>query len=188
MGESNVTLMEDKQQMQIFMRKLLQDVQALDYMLREQWFEKGIVRMGAEQEMALVDKETLRPALVNMQAMESLDHYPWADTELAKFNLETNLTPRELKGKCFSDMAAENLEYLGVISNALVPLNAQIVLTGILPTVRKHDMVLENLTPRPRYRALMEAIDRQLVGGGFDLRLVGIDELRLKHDSPLLEQ
>jgi CBS domain-containing protein len=187
MGESNVTLMDDKLQMQIFMRKLLQDVQALEHMLKEGWFETGIVRIGAEQEMALVDNVTLRPALVNMQAMESLKHYPWADTELAQFNLETNLTPRQLHGKCFSEMAAENAKYLSIIANVLKPLNTQIVLTGILPTVRKHDMIMQNLTPKPRYKALMESINRQLVGSDYELRLVGIDELRLKHDSPLLE-
>ncbi len=187
MGESKVTLMEDKAQMQLFMHKLLQDVQALEYMLYAGWFETDIVRMGAEQEMALVDCETFKPAFVNMQAMETLKQYPWIDTELAQFNLETNLSPRELKGRCLSEMAAEDLEYLQIINDALVPLNARVVLTGILPTARKHDMVMQNLTPKPRYRALMEAIDRQLEDKNFELRLVGIDELRLKHDSPLLE-
>jgi CBS domain-containing protein len=33
----------------------------------------------------------------------------------------------------------------------------------------------------------MEAINEQLIGGSYELRLHGIDELRLKHDSPLLE-
>src|SRR5690606_29836997 len=141
MGENRVTLMEDKAQMQAFMRTLLQDVQAFDYMLRNNWFETDIVRIGAEQEMALVDRDTLRPALVNMQAMEQLSHYPWADTELAQFNLETNLTPRELTGSCFSDLARENQEYLNIIDSVLQPLNARILLTGIMPTVRKHDMV-----------------------------------------------
>jgi CBS domain-containing protein/gamma-glutamylcysteine synthetase len=119
--------------------------------------------------------------------MESLKQYPWVDTELARFNLETNLTPRELKGTCLSEMESENRNYLGIINDVLRPLNAQVLLTGILPTVRKHDMGMHNLTPKPRYKALMEAIDRQLVGAGYEFRLVGIDELRLTHDSPLLE-
>ena len=29
------------------------------------------------------------------------DEYSWVETELAKFNLEINLDPRELKGNCF---------------------------------------------------------------------------------------
>lgn len=187
MGENRVSLIEDKVQMQGFMRKLLQDVQALDYMLQNDWFESDITRIGAEQEMALVNKETLKPAFVNMAAMESLGQYPWADTELAQFNLETNLTPREFTTTCLSDMEAENREYLAIIEEVLKPLGAAIVLTGILPTTRKRDMAMNNLTPKPRYKALMEAIDRQLIGANYELRLVGIDELRLTHDSPLLE-
>jgi CBS domain-containing protein/gamma-glutamylcysteine synthetase len=187
MGENRVNLIEDKAQMQVFMRKLLQDVQAFEQMLEKGWFEYDITRIGAEQEIALVDAETFKPAFVNMEAMESLAQYPWVDTELAKFNLETGFIPRELKNSCLADMEAENREYLGIIEDVLKPLNARYVLTGILPTVRKHDMGMHNLTPKPRYRALMEAIERQLHGSEFELRLVGIDELRLKHDSPLLE-
>jgi len=187
MGENKVNLIEDKAQMQAFMRKLLQDVQALEHMLQNGWFETDIVRIGAEQEIALVDRETFKPALVNMAAMETLKQYPWADTELAKFNLETNFTPRELKGSCLTDMESENRLYLTIIDDVLRKLNARIVLTGILPTARKHDLGMQNLTPKPRYKALMEAIDRQLVGANYELRLVGIDELRLTHDSPLLE-
>lgn len=187
MGENRVTLMEDKGQMQAFMRKLLQDVQAFEYMLQNNWFETDIMRIGAEQEIALVDCDTFKPAFVNMEAMENLKQYPWADTELAKFNLETGFIPREFTGSCLADMEADNRNYLAIIDEVLKPLNARCVLTGILPTVRKHDMGMDNLTPKPRYKALMEAIDRQLVGANYELRLVGIDELRLIHDSPLLE-
>ena len=152
MGVDSVNLIEDKAQMQIFMRKLLQDVQAFEQMLEKGWFESDITRIGAEQEIALVDRETFKPAFVNMEAMESLKQYPWADTELAKFNLETGFIPRELKNSCLAEMEAENREYLRIIDEALKPLNARYVLTGILPTVRKHDMGMHNLTPKPRYK------------------------------------
>jgi CBS domain-containing protein/gamma-glutamylcysteine synthetase len=46
---------------------------------------------------------------------------------------------------------------------------------------------MENLTPKKRYKALMEAINRQLIGNAYELKIVGIDELLLKHNSPLLE-
>jgi len=35
-------------QMQQFIQHLLADVQALEHMIQEDWFEKDIVRMGAE--------------------------------------------------------------------------------------------------------------------------------------------
>jgi len=46
---------------------------------------------------------------------------------------------------------------------------------------------MSNLTPKQRYFALMEAINQQMVGSTYELNLVGIDELNIKHDSPLLE-
>ncbi len=173
--------------MRTFMRHLLQDVQVLEQMLEGDWFETDIVRIGAEQEMALVHRETFKPAPVNMEAMKSLGHYPWADTELARFNLETNLTPRELTGDCFARLAEENTEHLSIINQVLAGLDARVILCGILPTIRKHDMDMHNLTPKPRYQALMQAIAAQMPGGQFELRLVGVDELHLKHNSPLIE-
>jgi len=48
-------------------------------------------------------------------------------------------------------------------------------------------LVYENLTDIPRYRALMEAINEQRAGDFYELRLSGIDELLVKHDTPMLE-
>lgn len=169
------------------MRSLLDDVQAFEYMLANDWFESDIVRIGAEQEMCLVHNKTFKPATINMEVLEHLTQYPWCVTELAKFNLETNLSPREFVGTCLSDMEAENLEYLAIIQKVLDGFDASICLTGILPTLRKHDLEMHNLTPKDRYFALMAAIQKHLLGTSFELRVEGVDELLVKHDSPLLE-
>ncbi|PSR12133.1 MAG: CBS domain-containing protein [Bacteroidetes bacterium] len=187
MGEQLVKLAEDKQSMQNFVRHLFKDVRALEYMLRNDWFETDTIRIGAEQEMCLVDLDTYKPANIGPEVLAKLSKYPWADAELARFNLETNLTPREFKGTCLSQMEAENREHQRIIREQARKMGAGVVLTGILPTLRKFDLDMSNLTPRPRYFALMEAINRQLIGNAYELRLSGIDELLVKHDSPLLE-
>jgi len=187
MGEQRVSKVNDQKAMQKFVKSLLRDVQALEHMLENDWFEAGITRIGAEQEMVLVSKKDKKPALIAMEALEAMKNYEWVETELAKFNLETNLTPRELKGGCLSQMHKENAGNLNKIQKVLDKMDTDIVLTGILPTLRKFDLELENLTPKKRYKALMEAINEQLIGNSYELRLVGIDELLLKHDSPLLE-
>jgi CBS domain-containing protein len=173
--------------MQHFVRSLLDDVKAFEYMLQNDWFESDIVRIGAEQEMCLVDNKTMKPATINTQVLEHLTEYPWCVTELAKFNLETNLSPREFTGTCLSDLEAENLHYLSIIQKVLNQFDASIILTGILPTLRKHDLEMHNLTPKDRYFALMGAIQKHLLGSSFELRVEGVDELLVKHDSPLLE-
>ncbi|MEY4903641.1 MAG: hypothetical protein RLZZ292_1456 [Bacteroidota bacterium] len=187
MGEQKVMVVKEQAQMHQFVSHLLKDVQALEYMLENQWFEEGITRIGAEQEMCLVYNKTLKPAPINMEIMAKLKGCDWCVTELAKFNLEANLTPRVFTGKCLSDMEAENNEYLRIIQQKLNGYDAKIILTGILPTLRKFDLEMHNLTPKDRYQALMAAIDSQLLGDSYELRLSGIDELSIKHDSPLLE-
>jgi len=187
MGEQKVSLLTDQAQMHRFVRFLLDDVQSLQYMIENDWFETGITRIGAEQEMCLVDAKTFKPAPIAMEALDTMKNYPWVETELARFNLETNMTPRELKGKCFSDMEKENLGNLNKIRKKLDKLEAKLILTGILPTLRKPHLGMHNLTPKKRYYALMEAINNQLIGNAYELRLTGIDELLVQHDSPLLE-
>ena len=187
MGEQKVSLVSDRQQMQKFVKSLLADVDALDYMIKNDWFEKGVTRIGAEQEMVMVYKKTFKPACVAMEALDKLAEHPWVETELAKFNLETNINPQLFEGKCFSELEKENAFKLEVIQKSLDELDAYLVLTGILPTLRKHHLEMDNLTPKKRYKALMEAIDRQLLGSAYELRITGIDELLLKHSSPLLE-
>jgi len=187
MGEQKVSLLQDEAQMQNFVRLLLNDVRALEYMLENDWFETGITRIGAEQEMAMVHSKTLKPACIAVEALEKMKKWDWVETELARFNLETNLTPREFKGKCLSLLEKENSDKLNKIQKTLNKMGADLILTGILPTLNKDDLDFHNLTPKKRYFALMESMKQQLIGNNFELRLTGIDELLVRHDSPLLE-
>ncbi len=187
MGEQRVSLLKDDKQMQKFVKSLLADVRALEYMLENNLFENDITRIGAEQEMVLVHKDSYKPADLAMEALEKMKDLPWVETELAKFNLETNLDPRKLNNDCFSALHEENSSKLNKIQEVLDSMNLSLVLTGILPTLRKYHLSMDYLTPKKRYFALMESINRQLIGPSYELKLSGIDELNLKHDSPLLE-
>lgn len=183
MGEERVKTMGGTE-MQNFMRNLLTDVRALEFMLNNDWFETGIKRIGAEQEMCLIDRYA-KPALVNMAMMENLSP-PWLTTELGQFNLECNMTPHEFEGAAFELMEKELVGYLKEINKEAAKHKVDVFLTGILPTLKKSDLRWENLTPKPRYKALMQAL-MDLRGSDYEVRLDGIDELILKHDSPLLE-
>lgn len=185
MGEQRVSLLKDEKQMQNFVRHLLKDVQALEYMLKHDWFESGITRIGAEQEMCLIDKN-FKPTLKAMQTLELMKEHKWVETELAQFNLECNLSPRVFEGDCLKLMEAELKDYLNKIRQTTQTLDTEILLTGILPTLRKSDLALTNLTPKKRYHALMKAL-RDLRGDDYQLRIEGIDELLIRHESPLLE-
>jgi len=187
MGEQRVSKLSNRRKMHSFTRSLLRDIRALEEMLAKDMFDNSVTRIGAEQEMVMIDNQSYKPACIAVEALKLMENHPWVETELAKFNLETNLIPRELKGSCFSLLEKENSKNLRLIQKQLDKLDASYVLTGILPTLRKYHMTLANLTPKKRYHALMESIKEQQLGQAFELRLVGIDELLVKHDSPMLE-
>lgn len=167
-----------------FTRALLRDLHAMERLLAEDKIESGIRRFGAEQEMFLVD-EAWRPAPVAVDVLEDLDDEIFT-TELARFNLEANMSPRVLEGTCFSDMLAEIDELVGRVRNMARRRNCEVVLTGILPTLTKADLSLDNITPKARYHALNQAM-RKASGGAFKLRMRGTDELIIEHDSVMLE-
>src|SRR5690625_4993135 len=78
-------------------------------------------------------------------------------TELAKFNLEVNLDPLEFTGDCLSRLEDNILIELDLIRESIREFEGDIVLTGILPTIRKSDLDIGNLTPLSRYKALCDA-------------------------------
>lgn len=184
MGDQNVKLASEDRQLQRFMQLLLRDVQALEQMLDGDMFESGITRIGAEQEMCLIDKH-FRPAPASMEVLEKANN-PMHTLELARFNYEVNLEPLEFTGTCLSDLEHNILNKLEGVRSVANQIGVDILLAGIAPTIRKIDVDMDNITPVDRYRALMKAINK-LRGGVYELRLRGIDELIFKTDSPLLE-
>lgn len=184
MGEERVTLARTKEEVQNFMKHVLRDLRALERMLEEDWFETDIIRIGAEQELCLIDRNA-KPMTKAMEAMEALGEGNYT-TELAKFNLEVNLDPIEFTGNCLSEMENNLQREVEYVRNTVQQLGGDILLTGIIPTVRKSDVAIENLTPLPRYKALCESIDN-MRGKEYELRIQGMDELLMKFDTPLLE-
>lgn len=184
MGTQELNPAADAEQRRAFMRSLLRDLQALELMLDEDRFETGIRRIGAEQEVVLVD-HSWHPAPVNQQILEALgdDHYT---TELARFNIEFNLDPIEMGGRCLAQLEAQITGLLERLREVAARFDAEPLLTGILPSLAKDDLHLGNMTPVPRYRALNEALTR-LRGGPAKLSLKGVDELSVTHDSIMLE-
>ena len=103
---------------------------------------------------------------------------PRLTTEIAKFNLEANLTPVTLAGRCFRTLENELNALLDTVRNAASANNADVLLAGILPTLEKSDLGLENITPASRYYQLNHSISR-LRGGPFSIHIKGLDELQI---------
>lgn len=184
MGSKDVHLAVDQEELRVFTQALLRDVRALERMLDTGLIESGIRRIGLEQEMFLVD-EFHRPAPVAVEALERIED-PRVTSEIGRFNLECNSDPLLFGGDCLRRMDEEISRLIDVVRDAVNGLGARPVLTGILPTLRKSDLTLDNMVPATRYYALNEALTR-LRGGPYVVYIKGTDELRLTHDSVMLE-
>lgn len=187
MGEQRVKLAKTNEQVQNFMKNVLKDLRALKKMLDEDWFETDTIRIGAEQELCLIDQNA-KPFFDAGKVLEALggdsEHFT---TEFAKFNLEVNVNPPlEFKGDALSKMEHNLQKRVAQVRGAAAEFGAEVLLTGILPTIRKADVSMDSLTPIPRYKALCEAIDN-LRGKEYELRIQGMDELLMKFDTPMLE-
>ena len=139
-------------------RWMLRDLQAMQLMLRDGRFETGITRIGAEQEMFIVDG-SWQPAAGAMRLLAELAGHPYT-TEVGAFNLELNLDPQELSDDCFSRMHLQLDSMLDLGRVAAGTAGLQIVLCGTLPTLRKRDLTMANMVQNPRYLALNDALDR----------------------------
>ena len=167
-----------------FVKALLEDVRALEEMLATDVFSREQRHIGAEQEMFLVGRD-MQPAPIALEVMKTANDSRLA-TELARFNLEANLTPQVFGGGCLSALEAELDETLALTRTAARECGADILLTGILPTLRKADLGLDNMTPNPRYAALNREMTR-LRDGDFHIVIGGIDELETTHGNVMLE-
>ena len=184
MGEHNVEQQVDEMKAQTFMKALLEDLRALAYMLEHGLVESGVRRIGAEQEMFLIDRY-LRPAPVSLDVLKQANDSRLT-TEIARFNLEANLTPLELSGNCFTRMEEELEEVIELARASAATQNADILLAGILPTLQKSDLTLDNLAPVTRYHELNRGVIR-MRGGPLSIHIKGLDELQLTHDNIMME-
>lgn len=167
-----------------FTQALLREIRALERMLAEGMVESGVRRVGAEQELILVDRRR-RVAPVALDVLAGLEDDRFT-TELARFNIEVNIPPVEVTPTFLSALEHALDEHVLQVRAAAKQAGAEVVLTGILPCLNQRDLSLENMTPRDRYRRLNEATMAQ-AEGRILLHIMGTDELRVEHDSVMLE-
>lgn len=168
-----------------YMHALLSELRALERMVKGGAFERGVSRIGAEQEMFLVDS-AFQPTGAAMKLLEKLNEPTRYTTELGAFNLEMNAASQPFTGAGLAVLEAELHELYGKVRSAGASMGVTPVLAGTLPTIQKTDLGLENMVPKPRYQALNRAMQRAR-GEHFDFSIRGVDELVVKHDSVMVE-
>ncbi len=175
----------DAERQREFMGAILADLRALERMIKEKRFDAGVRRIGAEQEMFLIDDQW-RPARGVLQVLDKLRGDPHYTTELGQFQIEANCDPQELSGDGLSRMHRQLDDLVDRANAAAGEVGMRAVLMGVLPTMRKSDLGLDNMTPSARYMHLNKVITA-LRGGRFEFSIKGLDELIVDHDSVMLE-
>lgn len=184
MGIQDVSRSENAAQIRRFTRHIMQDMRALEHMLEKDMFETDIQRVGAEQELFLVDRNA-QPAPLAEEVL-ALAEDPRVVNELTRFNLEINLDPLEFTNTCFSTMEADLNRLIEAVRVLCGKLDTELVLTGILPTIHAWDLRLENMAPKQRYYTLNDTI-MSLKGGLAQYHIRGVDELFFQHDNIMVE-
>ncbi len=172
------------------------DFQRFDSCLREEtaqladWFRTEQFNMqsgvgGFEIEAWLVDHNG-KPAPLNQVFLERLDE-PLVVPELSSFNIELNIPQLPLYGTFLRQMN-NNLEDLWKrCQRTATELDVKVMLIGILPTISIHDLTLEHMSCRKRFRAINEQIFLRRHGRPIQLDIHGTETLQLTHPNVMLE-
>ncbi len=184
MGRQDIAPALEPTAIRAFTKALLSDLRALERIVDTGMIESGVRRFGMEQEVFFIDS-AWRPNPIADRVLARLDD-PRFTTELAQFNAEINLDPLVLEGSALTQMQSQLEELLIALREAARAEAGDVVLTGILPSLSKSDLSLDNITPRPRYYALNEAVIR-MRNGPVRLMIEGTDELHIEHESVMLE-
>ena len=168
-----------------FHQRLTTETHLLGEMLRDGKLEKSDPVGGYELEAWLIDASG-NPAPQNVQFLQTLAD-PDVVAELATFNVELNGPPEALTAHALSRMQ-QSLEtnWLNCMRTA-ESMGLQLLVSGILPTIRRGDLSLENMSQLKRYVALNQQILRLRGDKPIDLHIEGNEILSLRHDDVMLE-
>lgn len=174
----------NKKELHHFLNALLEDIKVLERMIEKGLIESDVKRIGAEQELSLVD-QFYRTSAKAPQILNKLDN-PRFKAELAGFNIEINLPPLLFTDNCLSKYETLLNDDLNEIRKVSREFGSDLVITGILPSIRKSDLSEKNLSPEGRYQSLNQSLTA-LRGEPYQIRIEGTDQLITKHGSNMIE-
>ncbi|MGW4460571.1 glutamate--cysteine ligase [Micromonospora sp. NPDC004704] len=149
-------------------------------MLRESRFDVDRPLTGMEIELNLVDDYSM-PAMRNAEVLTAVAD-PQFQTELGQFNVEINVAPRQLAGTGTADFESDVRASLNSANLKARTVDTQLVMIGILPTLRSDHLTVEALSANPRYTLLNEQIFAAR-GENVAIRIAGVERLETTADT-----
>jgi len=155
-----------REQRQHYREKVRVGLDVFEQMLAHSRFEFEKPMTGMEIELNLVDTDYL-PKMDNAEVLTAIED-PDYQTELARFNIEFNVSPRELAGRAGLDLEADLRASLNEAERRCAEVGSHIVMIGILPTVMPEHFDGDWMSANTRYQALNDAV---LAARGEDIYL-----------------
>lgn len=168
-----------------FRQRLNEETALLSKYFQKDMFCREHCKGGFEIEACLVDPDML-PAARNVEYIKKLNN-PMVVPELALFNVELNSSPQKLSGHALESMFQELDRNLNICKEVADTMAIQLVMTGILPTIRDTDLSMANISEMNRYYALNNEILKLRDGRPLYLNIKGEDSLALAHYDVMLE-
>ncbi|MBK6566348.1 MAG: CBS domain-containing protein [Saprospiraceae bacterium] len=184
MGSFFIKKIENAEQKNLFYKEIFDDLEVFDQMLADGVLNPDNNMIGVEQELCLIDKFGL-PKKTALEFLSSIKDNQYTN-ELALFNAEINLDPQPLQGLGLKQIADQLYSLIEVGRKAGEPINTELFLTGILPTITMADLTFVSMTPIERYKVLSQEL-LNLRGEKFEIFLEGVDDVKLKLESILFE-
>ena len=158
--------------------------------LLSEWFANGQFAEqdhvgGFELEVWIVDKDC-NPLAINESYLKELNS-EWVTPELSRFNIELNGEPEFLQENALSKLESILTQSWNHCYQVAETFDVGLVMTGILPSVREEQLVLENMSRMKRYQALNEQVFQQRQGKPITLDIVGHEHLKTTHYDVMLE-
>lgn len=168
-----------------FSTRLEHETQRLRGLIENKQFVNDAYVAGFELEAWLLDRHAL-PYPVNEEYLARIDS-PLVVPELSKFNVELNGTPQPLRAGALRRLESELTATWDRCLSTARELEGTIVAIGTLPTIRKTDLCLANISPLNRYFALNEQVLKSRGGRPLRIRIDGNQSLTLDHNDVMLE-
>lgn len=158
--------------------------------LVRKWEEEGALSdgpatAGFELEAWIVDRN-MRPAAKNDELIEAINS-ELVVQELSLFNIELNGDPEILTGSAISHLHDNLADQWNHASNVANGMGLHLANIGILPTLRDHDLCIENMSKGKRYRAVNKQVFKMRHDKPIGLNIKGRDQLDTVHHDVMLE-
>jgi hypothetical protein len=156
MGDEVAATTYTREQRKAYRAKVRRCLDVFERMLVEHAFDFGQPMTGLEIELNLVNS-SWQPDMANARVLEAIAD-PDFQTELGRYNIEFNVAPRRLGGQLMAELERQLRASLDHAEERANRTGSEIIMIGILPTLRTEHFETEWMTASPRYQALDEAV------------------------------